>query len=99
MVVGDSDVVAAVGVIGSAILGGLSWFAKTLWSSRDAAQAQVVELLKLQYADAANRKDLWDKLTLSNDNLTREIRDLEKTISEMQRTINDLREQLARKVT
>jgi cell division protein FtsB len=99
MVISDGDVVIAMGTIGSAILGGISWFAKTLWSSRDAAQVQVVELLKLQYADAANRKDLWDKLTLSNDNLTREIRDLEKTIGEMQRTIADLREQLARKLT
>ena len=95
MVIGDGDVMTAVAGVATTATGAMGWLVRSLWSSRDGAQAQLVEMLKLQYADAANRKDLWDKLTQSNLDLVREIKDLEKTVSDMK---DDVREALQRKV-
>jgi hypothetical protein len=86
----DPTILTAIGVLFTTATGALGWLVKTLWAERADAYAKLVEMLRLQYGDAAQRKQLWDDLSKVVDNQTREIAD-------SKRVINDLVSELRRK--
>lgn len=72
------------------------WLVKVLWTDRNNATDKIVEMLRLQFGDAAARKDLWDKLTQTVAEQARAINDQNKTLAEAAKTVADLREDLRR---
>jgi hypothetical protein len=79
----DPNMLIAIGAVWTALTGGVGWLIAKLWQDRNDLQTKVFEILHLQYGDAMARKELWDKLTASVIDQTRNIEEFRKVVTEM----------------
>lgn len=86
----------------AAIGGGVGWLVIRLFLDRaealkgkDQATDRYVEMLRLQFADTAGRKELWDKLTHSVVDNGRTIDSLKSTFIESARALERFSSELA----